>query len=122
MNDFQETPPKNIDEAQKLAFEKVRFNGSPEEISKQIKSVIALALEESIKLPEEREGVAAFFVFGLPEDSHLLPLFEKELFNQLVKHHNQNDTEKEYVDPLLLMAIDPIYSSLSTIKLKCTWK
>ena len=55
----------------------------------------------------------ARFRFRVPEQSHLLPLFQRQLFVDLVDFHNKNSDKNSFVHPLTLMIFDPTLESIS---------
>lgn len=53
------------------------------------------------------------FNFRMPRETHALPLFQHQLFNTLVKEHNEWTETERYIDPTTLMILDPALSGLS---------
>lgn len=84
----------------------------PENIRAEIRKTVASALE--LAEIEDAEKVIATFNFLVPRDTHLIPLFEKQLFEQLVNFHNNNDTETRHVDLLDFMSLDPELPKLTS--------
>jgi hypothetical protein len=84
----------------------------PENIRPEIQKSIADAL--GLAETEDTEKVIATFNFPVPRDTHLIPLFEKQLFEQLTNFHNKNDTELRQVDLLDLMSLDPELPKLTS--------
>lgn len=80
----------------------------PTEIKRSIKDALELAKVE------DSEAIVATFNFPVPRDSHLIPLFERALFEQLVSFHNANDTQSRHVDLFDLMSLDPELPKLTT--------
>ncbi len=111
-----ELQSSNVDLNLKKLLNKIRYTGEPEGFLKDTRSKIESSLEAA-KANSEKDLIR-FFAFKLPGDSHFLPLFEKELFSQLVKFHNTNDTKDQYVNPMLLMSIDPMFPNLKDGKIR----
>lgn len=54
-----------------------------------------------------KEPNSASITFTLPADSHVLPLFGREMFTQLVTLHNAHPFANRYIAVETLMAFDP---------------
>ena len=55
----------------------------------------------------------AKFSFRMPDQAHILPLFQKELFSDLIDFHNTNSDTNGFVHPYTLMMVDPNLRNLS---------
>lgn len=94
----------------KLENVRIGFEKDPQLLKEKIEATVATFIWSLENKPDEK--IHGLVAFKLPEDSHLLPLFENELFTQLVKYHNEKDTEQTSIHPHLLMNIDPMYPSI----------
>ncbi len=59
------------------------------------------------------DDMTAEFTFRMPQEAHVLPLFQHQLFTTLVKEHNEWNETKYYIDPFTLMILDPALGRLS---------
>lgn len=80
----------------------------PEDIVPKIHENIKLALQ---RLNGDGDFVAKFS-FRIPDQSHVLPLFQNALFTNLVDFHNTHSDEKGYIHPYTIMLFDPNLSNL----------
>lgn len=61
-----------------------------------------------------QDDMTAEFTFRMPQEAHVLPLFQHQLFTTLVKEHNEWNNTDYYIHPSTLMDLDPALSNLSS--------
>lgn len=59
------------------------------------------------------DDMTAEFTFRMPQEAHVLPLFQHQLFTTLVKEHNEWSETEYYIHPSTLMILDPALCRLS---------
>lgn len=69
----------------------------------QLKTRIASNLDNL----DRGKSKASLMRFALPDELHTIPLYERELFTQLVEFHNRIATPLRFVHPFTLMILDP---------------
>lgn len=83
---------------------------NPQDLLQSLKYSIWDGLD---KLQNHGDMVARF-VFRFPQETQALFLFQNELFNQLVRLHNDESEIHAYVHPYTLMMFDPQLGNLTT--------
>lgn len=85
------------------------WSRNPQILPGLLKSMIKSGLDQM----QDDGDMVARFVFKAPQDTHVLPLFQNELFNQLVTLHNTESEAHAFVHPMTLMMFDPQLANLN---------
>lgn len=84
------------------------WNRHPKDLIPSMQSLIQNGLDV-LRNNDDRE---VRFSFRMPSGTHVLPLFQKELFYSLVHLHNAESDTTTFIHPFTLMIFDPCLGNL----------